>query len=202
VYRVLKSGAILLVKTLQDIGHNAALFPLASGAVADIVVAAVDELLDVSLGNLAKWAREGIVILCRCDLRRPESTPERPLPADAATAQLLGWRIKRACAEGVLLEKNGSCVPLVDEPLALSGSDDLVTDIVDRLSSLGWRPLIAWRDAPRDPDELHRLLDAHAIPLASEDPVRNLVGRLDLSLPAAQSQGGVSDEVMSTWEAL
>jgi hypothetical protein len=51
----------------------------------------------------------------------------------------------------VLLEKNGRCVALVDEPLALSGSEDLVKDIVDRLSSLGWRPLVAWRDAPRIP---------------------------------------------------
>jgi hypothetical protein len=91
----------------------------------------------------------------------------------------------------VLLEKNGRCVALVDEPLALSGSEDLVTDIVDRLSSLGWRPLVAWRDAPREPDELNRLLDAHAVPLPREDPIRILVEGLELSRPATQSQEGI-----------
>jgi hypothetical protein len=193
-YRDLKSAATQLVTTLQALGCNAALFPLARGAAADIVVAAADELLDVALGNLAKCAREGIVILCRRDLRQPRSIPERPLLPDATTARVLGWQIKRACGEGVLLEKNGRCVALVDEPLALSGSEDLVKDIVDRLSSLGWRPLVAWRDAPRIPDELNRLLDVHAVPLPREDSIRIIVEGLDLSRPAVRSQEGTMSD--------
>jgi hypothetical protein len=197
-YRALKSAAKQLVTILQDLGRNAAIYPLARGAVADIVVVAVDELLDVALGNLAKCAREGIVILCRRDMRQTKSAPERALPADATTAQILGWRIKRACGEGVLLEKNGNCVALVDEPLALSGFEDLVTDIVDRLSSFGWRPLIAWRNAPRDPDELNRLLEVQAVPLPREDPIRLLVEGLDLSRPATESQEGILSDDQAT----
>jgi hypothetical protein len=190
-YRALKSAATHLVTILRELGRNAAIYPLARGAAADIVVVAVDELLDVALGNLAKCAREGIVILCRRDMRQTKFAPERALPADATTAQILGWRIKRACGEGVLLEKNSNCVALVDEPLALSGFEDLVTDIVDRLSSFGWRPLIAWRNAPRDPDELNRLLEVHAVPLPREDTIRILVEGLDLSPPATESQEGI-----------
>jgi hypothetical protein len=193
-YSALKSAALQLVTTLQRLGRNAALFPLARDGVADIVVAAVDELLNVAVRNLARCAREGVVILCRQDLRRAESLPDPPRLTDATTAQSLGWQIKFACREGVLLERNGKCVALVNEPVGLTGSEDVVTDIVYRLSSLGWRPLVAWQDAPRDLDQMERLLDSHAIPLVREDPLHAFIERLDLSRLDTPSQPNVGSD--------
>ncbi len=164
----LKSEATRLTNSLRDLGREAVLSDGGECAVADFVVAAIDELTDAGVLNLAKRAREGIFILCRRDLRRLVSPPERSLTEDAITARSLGWKIKRACSEGVVLEKDDRAVALVDEPVALTGSEDLVMDVVDRLSALGWRPLVAWRDAPRDPDDLERLLDRHSSSLPGE----------------------------------
>ena len=127
------------------------------------------------------------MIQCRRDLRQREPAPEWPLPADAITAQTLGWRINRECAEGVLLEKFGNRVALVRESSALTSSDELVTDVVGRLSLLGWRPLVAWRDAPRDPAQLDKLLESHSVPAPTHEHLRKLLDGLELPQIAAYS---------------
>ena len=182
----LRSEAARLIISLQDLGRDVVLADGADGTVADFVVAVFDELTDAGVLGLAKRAREGIFILCRRDMRRPVSPPERSLPEDAITARSLGWGIKRASAEGVVLEKDGRAVALVDEPVALTGSEDLVIDVVDRLSALGWCPLVAWRDAPRDPDGLQRLLARHSLSLDGEDAFRAVAEFFGLSQSAPQ----------------
>lgn len=193
----LRSQLAKLVKALHDDGYSATMAPVTKNAIADIIVAAVDKLQDEDIRKLAGSAREGIVVLCRSDARRLQPALERPLSADAITAQSLGWRITRACTEGVQLEKDGKTVALVDEPVAFTGSEDLVTDIVDRLSSLGWRPIVAWRDAPRDPHDLQRLLESRSLPLAGEKPVRAVFERLDLSPPGLHGQDSLRAEEVS-----
>jgi hypothetical protein len=192
----LRLEATKLVKGLRDLGRDAALAPV--DAAADIIVAAVDFLVDKDLRDLASRARKGIVILCVRDLRRLPSPVDWPLPADALAARSLGWRIKRVCAEGVVLEKEGRAVALINEPVALTASDDMVTDVVDRLSALGWRPLVAWRDAAREPNELDRLLEACALPMSRGGPVRALLECLDRLQSNMPSRGGAE---IIVWEA-
>jgi hypothetical protein len=175
----LEAAAARLISSLHNFDRNAAF--AADGTVADIIVAAVDELSNAALRAIASCARQGVIVLCRRDLRQLPRTSDRSLPADVIAARALGWQIRRTCGEGIVLERNGKAAAVVDEPAALTGSEDLVTDVVDRLSHLGWRPLVAWRDAPRDPSYLAKLLDARAIPLARDDPFRAVVKRLDLS---------------------
>jgi hypothetical protein len=184
----LRLEATKLVKGLRDLGRDAALAPV--DAAVDIIVTAVDFLVDKDLRDLACRARKGIVILCVRDLRRLASPVDWPLPADAIAARSLGWRIKRVCAEGVVLEKEGRMVALINEPVALTAFDDVVTDVVDRLAALGWRPLVAWRDAAREPNELARLLEACALPLSRGGPVRVLLECLDRLESAMPSRDG------------
>jgi hypothetical protein len=161
-------------------------------------VAAVDFLVDKDLRDLASRARKGMVILCVRDLRRLVPPVDWPLSADAIAARSLGWRIKRVCAEGVVLEKEGRAVALINEPVALTAFDDVVTDVVDRLSALGWRPLVAWRDAAREPNELDRLLEACAVPLSRGGPVRVLLECLDRLESAMPSR---DDAQIIVWQA-
>ncbi len=191
----LRSEATRLAERLQTVGGSTAIAPVPSHVVADIVVAATDELHNADLARLATSARGGVVVLCRRDLRQREPAPEWPLPADAITAQTLGWRINRVCAEGVLLEKSGRCAALVREPTTLTGSEQLVTDVVGHLSLLGWRPLVAWRDTPRDPAQLDKLLESHSVPAPTQEHLRVLVDGLGLSQIAAHSDDGQRAEL-------
>ena len=192
----LRLEATKLVKGLRNLGRDAALAPV--DAAADIIVAAVDFLVDKDLRDLASRARKGIVILCVRDLRRLPSPVDWPLPADALAARSLGWQIKRVCAEGVVLEKEGRAAALINEPVALTASDDMVTDVVDRLSALGWRPLVAWRDAAREPNELDRMLEACALPMSRGGPVRVLLECLDRLESNMPSRDGAE---IIVWEA-
>jgi hypothetical protein len=182
----LRSAAGRLVATLQEIGRGASLAPLPRDTIANVLVAVVDTLSNSALRSLAAQAREGVVVFCRRDLRKPEMTVGHTLSPDCVAGQSLGWRIGRACTDGVLLEKDGRCVALVDEPAALTAADEVVTDVVDRLTALGWRPIVAWRDAPRDRTTLNTLLNSHSIPISRDQTLHTLLERFALEpLPVA-----------------
>lgn len=196
----LTTEAAKLAAFLQDLGRTAAVAPLASDVVADIIVVATDELRDEDLQDHAIHAREGLVVLCRKDLRQQGVTASQRLPADAITAGSLGWRVKRTCTEGLVVANNGKAVALVDEPVALTSAQEMVTDVVGRLSSLGWRPIVVWRDAPRDPETLERLLHAHAVPVDVEESLPVLVERFDAPEPDPRSVKETAG--LATWDLL
>ena len=185
----LRAAAGRLVATLQEIGRGASLAPLPRDTITNVLVAVVDTLSNSALRSLAAQAREGVVIFCRRDLRRPETPMNHTVSADCVTAQSLGWRIAYACADGVLLEKDGHCVALVDEPMAFTAADEVVTDIVDRLAALGWRPIVAWRDAPRDRTALNELLNSHSVPTSRDQTLHTLLERFALEPPPVRSAG-------------
>jgi hypothetical protein len=154
-----------------------------------VLVAVVDTLSNSALRSLATQAREGGVIFCRRDLRKLETPVVHTPSSDCITAQSPGWRIAHACTDGVLLEKDGRCVALIDEPVALTAADEVVTDMVDRLTALGWRPIVAWRDAPRDRAALHVLLNSHSIPISRDQTLHTLLERFALQPPPMASAG-------------
>jgi len=202
----LRAAAGRLVATLQEVGRGASLAPLPRDIIANVLVAVVDTLSNSALRSLAAQAREGVVIFCRRDLRRPETPTNHPPSSDCITAQSLGWRIAYACADGVLLEKDGHCVALVDEPVAFTAVDEVVTDMVDRLTALGWRPIVAWRDAPRDRTALNTLLNSHSIPTLRDQTLHTLLERFALEPPpvpsaANRENGHGGDPVGASGEA-
>jgi hypothetical protein len=185
----LRAAAGRLVATLQEIGCGASLAPLPRDTFTNVLVAVVDTLSNSALRSLATQAREGVVIFCRRDLRKPEGPVAHTPSSDCITAQSLGWRITHACTDGVLLEKDGRCVALIDEPVALTAADEVVTDMVDRLAALGWRPIIAWRDAPRDRTALNTLLNSHSMPISRDQTLHTLLERFALEPAPAASAG-------------
>ena len=185
----LRAAAERLVATLQEIGRGALLAPLPHDTITNVLVAVVDTLSNAALRSLAAQAREGVVIFCRRDLRKPETPVNRPPSSDCITAQSLGWRIAHDCTDGVLIEKDGRCVALVDEPVALTAADEVVTDMVDRLTALGWRPIVAWRDAPRDRAALNTLLNSHSIPISRDQTLHTLLERFALEPAPVPSIG-------------
>jgi len=102
-----------------------------------------------------------------------------------------------------LLEKDGQCVALVDEPVAFTAVDEVVTDMVDRLTTLGWRPIVAWRDAPRDRTALNTLLNSHSIPTSRDQTLHTLLERFALEppVPGNRENGHGGDAVETTGEA-
>jgi hypothetical protein len=186
----LRAAGARLAEMLRLEGCNAVLAPEAgNNSVADVIVAVLDTLRDSDLRALAGVAREGIVVLCRRDLRSPAPAVDTTALADAVVARSLGWRIRRSCVDGVLVEKDGGCVALVEEPLMLTAVDEMVTDMVGRLTALGWRPLVAWRDAPRDPQALERLLTARAVPVPRDHRVRMIAEKLEIGQPKIPTIG-------------
>jgi hypothetical protein len=183
----LRAAGSRLAEMLRLEGCNAVLAP-GEGSVADVIIAVLDVLRDPDLRALAGSARDGIVVLCRRDLRSHQPAAEMTLMPDALAAQSLGWRIKWSCVDGVLVEKDGGCVALVEEPLTLTSVDEVVTDVVGRLAVQGWRPLVAWRDAPRDPQALDRLLKASAVPVPRDHRVRMIAENLEIR-PTMQTVG-------------
>jgi hypothetical protein len=185
----LRAAAARLVATLQEIGCGASLAPLPRDTITNVLVAVVDTLSNSALRSLATQAREGVVIFCRRDLRKPETPVGHTPSSDCITAQSLGWRIAHACTDGVLLEKDGRCVALIDEPVALTAADEVVTDMVDRLTALGWRPIVAWRDAPRDRTALNTLLNSHSMPISRDQTLHTLLERFALQPPPVSLVG-------------
>jgi hypothetical protein len=185
----LRAAAGRLVATLQEIGCGASLAPLPRDTTTNVLVAVVDTLSNSALRSLATQAREGVVIFCRRDLRKPEGPVGHTPSSDCITAQSLGWRIAHACTDGVLLEKDGRCVALIDEPVALTAADEVVTDMVNRLTALAWRPIVAWRDAPRDRTALNALLNSHSMPISRDQTLHTLLERFALEPPPTASAG-------------
>jgi hypothetical protein len=185
----LRAAAARLVGTLQEIGCGASLAPLPRDTITNVLVAVVDTLSNSALRSLAAQAREGVVIFCRRDLRKVERPVGQPPSSDCISAQSLGWRITHASTDGVLLEKDGRCVALIDEPVALTAADEVVTDMINRLTGLGWRPIVAWRDAPRDRTALNTLLNSQSIPVSRDQTLHTLLERFALEPPPAPSAG-------------
>jgi hypothetical protein len=185
----LRAAAGRLVATLQEIGCGASLAPLPRDTITNVLVAVVDTLSNSALRSLATQAREGVVIFCRRDLRKPERPVGHAPSSDCITAQSLGWRIVHACTDGLLLEKDGRCVALIDEPVALTAADEVVTDMLDRLTALGWRPIVAWRDAPRDRSALNTLLNSHSMPISRDQTLHTLLERFALEPPPVAAAG-------------
>ena len=185
----LRAAAGRLVATLQEIGCGASLAPLPRDTITNVLVAVVDTLSNSALRSLATQAREGVVIFCRRDLRKPEGPVGHTPSSDCITAQSLGWRVAHACQDGVLLEKDGRCVALIDEPVALTAADEVVTDMVNRLAALAWRPIVAWRDAPRDRTALNALLNSHSMPISRDQTLHTLLERFALEPPRTASAG-------------
>src|SRR6185436_11039363 len=109
-----------LVDMLRNKGSNAALAAKGRIGLGDVLVAAVDVLDDTVLRSLARSARDGLMVLCRKDVHGARAPAERTLSPEAALAQSLGWRVRRAAFEGVILEKDGRSVVLVDEPVVFA----------------------------------------------------------------------------------
>jgi hypothetical protein len=185
----LRAAAGRLVGTLQEIGCGASLAPLPRDTITNVLVAVVDTLSNSALRSLATQAREGMVIFCRRDLRKVERPVGQPPSSDCITAQSLGWRITHASTDGVLLEKDGRCVALIEEPVALTAADEVVTDTINRLTALGWRPIVAWRDTPRDRTALNTLLNSHSMPVSRDQTLHTLLERFALEPPPASLAG-------------
>jgi hypothetical protein len=190
----LRSLAGRLVDMLRNKGSDAALAAKGRIGLGDVLVAAVDVLDDTVLRSLARSSRDGLMVLCRKDVHGARAAAERPLSPEAVLAQSLGWRVRRAAFEGVILEKDGRSVVLVDEPVVFAATDEMVTDVADRLAALGWRPVIAWRDAPREAEILGRLLDAQAVTISSDHPFRSLTDNIDLSRQGLSAAGQGASE--------
>jgi hypothetical protein len=182
----LSAAAGLLVSELIQRGCSAS---LAAGAqTADVIVAAMDELHEGSLADVAQKAAHGIVILCRKDQRSPPARSGLHAVADVRTALSLGWKIQRATTEGTVLEKGGKLAALVSETAAISPWDETVTDVWRRLESLGWQPIVAWNGAERSEPDLDRLLTAHSMP-STPSQFRKAAEEFDLRAPPPQGGG-------------
>jgi hypothetical protein len=187
----LSAAARLLVAELVQRGCSAAL--ASSTQTADVIVAAMDEIHEGGLADVAQKAAHGIVILCRKDQRPPPAQPGLHAAADARTALSLGWKIQRATAEGTVVEKDGKVAALVNEMAAISQNDETVTDISRRLEALGWQPIVAWNGAERRGADLDSLLTAHSLP-SVPSPFRKIAEEFDLRTPPPHGGGRGSDD--------
>lgn len=175
----LSAAAGRLAEELRKQGCRAALF---GEHAADIVIAAFDELNGADLASVAQTAEHEVVVLCRRDARpAPEPTGLAP-NADVLAARNLGWTVSRSTAEGTVLEKDGRATVIVDERAVVSSLDETVADVVRRLTSLGWDPIVCWNGAERSPADLLQLLGARSRP-RSADPLRKSAEEFDLKSP-------------------
>jgi hypothetical protein len=120
-----------------------------------------------------------VVVLCRS--WRPDSDVVARLSADARAALHLGWRVRKTFADGLLLEKDGRVAALVNEPQGELPTDEVIIDLIRRMETRGWSPIVCWRDAPRDPPELARLLQARSTALDKNAAVAKVVRQFVLS---------------------
>lgn len=181
----LSAAAERLAGELRREGCSASAFGSQS---ADILVAAFDELHDADLAGVAQKAIHGVVVVCRKDLRTASGPADLSQSADAQAAQSLGWKISRATTEGTVLEKDGRAAILVDERALISAHDETVADVLRRLRSLGWDPLVSWSEAERSRADLAELLAAHSRPLAA-NRFRRIAEAFDLRDPAPHGGG-------------
>lgn len=186
----LSAAADRLVSQLFGSGCSVTLS--SSGQAADIVVAVADELNDSDVSAAAENAAQGVVVLCRTDIRLPPASMEQGATADVKSAQALGWRVSRATIEGTVVEKDGRLAALLNEPVATSPRDETIPDVLRRLEMLGWRPIVMWNGAERSSHDLGHLLATHSVASAPSS-VRKIVEEFDLRDPPPSGGGSPPD---------
>jgi hypothetical protein len=177
----LPSAARRLAQHLQHAGYDTGLAIDEGSEVPGLLVTSADTAEEKQVCRLLDFVRDGVVVLYRSWHSEPDL--RAPLSADARAALSLGWCVLKTFTDGVLLEKDGRVVALINEPESAMQSNDLVVDLVRRMEARGWSPVVCWRDAPRNPAELGRLLEARATALERHAAVVNLVRKFDLSPP-------------------
>ena len=169
-----------LTEHLRHMGFDAVVAPHEGAAAPALLIASADTAEEMQVRRLLGFA-DGVVVLCRS--WRPDSDVVAPLSADVRAALHLGWRVRKTFADGLLLEKDGRVAALVNEPQGELPTDEVVVDLTRRVETRGWSPIVCWRDAPRDPAELARLLEGRSTALDKNAAVAKLVRQFVLSPP-------------------
>ena len=176
-------GAIAarLAEHLQHVGFDAVVAPHEGADTPALLIASADTAEEKQVRRLLHFALDGVVVLCRS--WHPNSDVVAPLSADARAALHLGWRVRKTFADGLLLEKDGRVAALVNEPQGELPTDEVIIDLIRRMETRGWSPIVCWRDAPRDPAELARLLQGRSTALDKNAAVAKVVRQFVLSPP-------------------
>jgi hypothetical protein len=176
-------GAIAarLAEHLQHVGFDAVVAPHEGADTPALLIASADTAEEKQVRRLLDFALDGVVVLCRS--WHPDSDVVAPLSADARAALHLGWRVRKTFADGLLLEKDGRVAALVNEPQGELPTDEVIIDLIRRMETRGWSPIVCWRDAPRDPAELARLLQGRSTALDKNATVAKVVRQFVLSPP-------------------
>jgi hypothetical protein len=199
----LASAADRLVSELRSSGCDVA--QASTGQEADVIVASVDELRDADVAAFARKARQGIAVVCRSNRRLPPAMQDSGREPDIKIAESLGWRVSRTAIDGTVLEKDGRSVALIREPIAISPGDETAADVANRLTALGWHPVVLWQGAERAPHELESLLAGHSV-LTGTNPFRKIAETFSLAdpqPPVANEPGpGIDDGAQPAAEEL
>ena len=172
----LAAGAERLAEHLRRLGINAVVAPHEGADTPALLIASADTAEEKRVRRLLNFALDGAVVLCRS--WRPDPDVATPLSADARAALHLGWRVRKTFADGLLLEKDGRVAALVNESQGELPTDELTIDLIRRVEARGWSPIVCWRDAPRDPADLARLLQGRSTALDKTWPSQNLSASL------------------------
>ena len=173
--------AARLAEHLRHVGFDAVVAPHEGADTPALLVASADAAEEKQVRRLLDFALDGVVVLCRS--WHPDSDVVAPLSADARAALHLGWRVRKTFADGLLLEKDGRVAALVNEPQGELPTDEVIIDLIRRVETRGWSPIVCWRDAPRDPAELARLLQGRSTALDKNAAVAKVVRQFVLSPP-------------------
>ena len=171
--------AARLAEHLQHVGFDAVVAPHEGADTPALLIASADTAEEKQVRRLLDFALDGVVVLCRS--WRPNSDVVARLSADARAALHLGWRVRKTFADGLLLEKDGRVAALVNEPQGELPTDEVIIDLIRRMETRGWSPIVCWRDAPRDPAELARLLQGRSTALDKNAAVAKVVRQFVLS---------------------
>ncbi|PWT86761.1 MAG: hypothetical protein C5B58_00855, partial [Acidobacteria bacterium] len=182
----LAATAARLAEHLQHVGFDAVVAPHESADTPALLIASAEAAAEKQVRRLLDFALDGVVVLCRS--WRPETDVVAPLSADARAALHLGWRVRKTFADGLLLEKDGRVAVLVNEPQGELPTDEVIIDLTRRVEMRGWSPIVCWRDAPRDPAELGRLLQGRSTALDKNATVAKVVRQFVLSPPRPVSE--------------
>ena len=177
----LAAVAARLAEHLQHVGFDAVVAPHEGADTPALLIASADIAEEKQVRRLLDFALDGVVVLCRS--WHPVSDVVAPLSADARAALHLGWRVRKTFADGLLLEKDGRVAALVNEPQGELLTDEVIIDLIRRMETRGWSPIVCWRDAPRDPAELGRLLQGRSTALDKNAAVAKVVRQFVLSPP-------------------
>jgi hypothetical protein len=188
--------AARLAEHLQRVGFDAVVAPHEGADTPALLIASLDTAEEKQVRRLLDFALDGVVVLCRS--WRPDSDVVAPLSADARAALHFGWRVRKTFVDGLVLEKDGRVAALVNEPQGELPTDELIIDLIRRVETLGWSPIVCWRDAPRDPAELARLLHGRSTALDKNTAVAKVVRQFVLSPPRQpEDRGGPVPELVA-----